>query len=375
MSTIAKNKIEKFIIFSLLVLALSVILSFFWKPPAAFAGTQPESMNQQELQNEKTRHEIQKLQLENERSNSFWGILPSYATFITALVAIIGVIITIWKQIYEWSRQKELDRAQRELESKRRSDDKFSSVITSLGSDSPSIQASAAVSIMSFLKPEYKDFYDQVFLILLANLKIQQEDAVNRLLIKGFEKAIRFHLESAKEKGEQEGLDLSHMYLNRVDLSGLDLSNTDFGFARLRHANFDGANLYRARGIEADLKKGRLCRANFNEARFQKAQIPGAQFHGSNLVASDLKEANLFEAQFHQAKMQSAHLDGADLRRAKFEQADLNDTFFKGAKFDRVSLKSILNAINWQKAHFDGNIKAELENLLSQGHPDQSKKQ
>jgi uncharacterized protein YjbI with pentapeptide repeats len=359
LSTKARNKLKWIAVPIVLILALLVILKPSWEQPSSVVGKDPlQSMSQQELQDEKLRQEILNLQLENKKRSSFWELLPSYATIVTTLVAVIGVFVTIWRQINE----RELDRKQREDESLRRLDEKFTSIVSNLGSESSSIQASAAVSILTFLKPEYKVFHDQVFMILLANLKIQHDHAVNKLLIEGFEKAIRIQLQSLREKEEFE-LDLSRSFLHRVDLSGLDLSQADLGFAQLRGANLTDANLHRVRGMEANLEKARLSRANLNEARFRKARFAGAQFHGCNLVAADLKETDLREAQFYQAKMQSAHLEKANLSGAKFEQANLNDAFFRGTTLNAEALKNVIKAFNWQKAHFDEDVKAKLEEL------------
>lgn len=354
-----------------LVLMLLVILKVSWEQQSSVFVNDPlQTMNPQELQNEKLRQEILKLQLENKKLNSFWRLLSPYATFLTALGAIIGVSATIWKQINERSRQQgldrrqsELDRKQREDDSLRRFDEKFTSIVTNLGSESSSIQASAAASIITFLKPEYKVFHNQVFMILLANLKITHIDAVNNLLIKGFEKAIQTRLQDVQEKDEQFELDLSCSNLYRIDLSGLDLSRADLGFAKLQGANLTNANLHRVRGWKANLENARFSKANLEEARFRRAQFGGAQFHEARLVSADFKETRLTKAQFYRAEMQSAHLEKANLNGAKFEQADLNDTFFYGASLNAKTLKSILKAFNWQKAHFDDDVRAKLGEL------------
>jgi len=324
--------------------------------PSIFLSNQSQLTDEQELRNEKLRQEILKLQLENEKLKNFWGVLPSYGTFLTALVAVTGVIVTIWKHI-----------RQREKDSLRRLDERFTSTVANLGSEKPSIQASAAVSIITFLRPEYDVFRNQVFMILLANLKVRHSDAVNKLLIEGFEKAVRMQLQVVKKKGEHFELDLSSCNLYRVDLSGLDLSYADLGFAKLRGANLSDADLYRVRGWKANLENAKLSRANLEEARLRKAQFKDAQFHKARLVSVDLKEARLARAQFYQAQMQSAHLDKANLNGARFEQADLNDTHFHGASLNEQTLKSILKAFNWQKAHFDDDVRAKLE-VLAEGH-------
>jgi len=341
-----------------LVLALLVILNPPWEQQSSVpVNDQLQSMNQEQLENEKLRQEVLKLQLENQKQSSLWELLPSYATIITTLVAVIGVFVTIWRQMNERQR----DREQREDDSRRRLDERFTSIVSNLGSESVAIQASAAVSIITFLKPEYKVLHNQVFMVLLANLKIQHSDAVNKLLVGAFEKAIRIQLQDLREQGEQLELDLSRAHLDRIDLSNTDLTGADLGFTELRHANLTDAVLFRTRGFGAQLEKARLSTANLNEARFREANFRGAQFHKTNLVAADLKETDLTGAKFYQARMQSAHLDKARLRGAKFEQANLSDTFFYGADFNEETLRGILKALNWQKAHFDDDVKAKLE--------------
>jgi uncharacterized protein YjbI with pentapeptide repeats len=281
------------------------------------------------------------------------GNMVAYATLITALVAVVGVIVTVWKQL-----------AQQEADRRRQLDERFTSIVANLGSNSPAIQASAAVSIISFLKPEYKAFHGQVFMVLLANLKLEHDDVINRLLITGFQKVIRIQSQSAKDKDTLFELDLSRSNLCHADLSGLDLRQADLGFAKLQGANLANTNLRRVRGWESNMERARLSRADLEEARLRKAIFRGGQFHNARLVSADLRETDLTGAQFYQAKMQSAHLEDANLDGAKFEQADLNDTFFCGAKnLNTKTLKSISKAFNWQKAHFDDAVRVELEKL------------
>lgn len=347
-----------------IVLFIIIFMLFSWHQDSLlFADDQILSTTHQKLLNDKLQLEIEKLRIENINSSSFWGQLPAYATIITSFIAIIGVIVTIYKLINERS----LDRKQREMESLRNMDAKFTSIITNLGSKSEPIQASAAVSILSFLKPEYREFHNQVFMILLANLKIKHSEAIYNLLIEGFEKALRLQLQLLKLQNKTYAFDLSRAYLNRINLENCDLTYADLGFTKLKYANLSGSKtiLYRARGIEANLEKARLSDANMMEARFKKAKFMYAHFHKTNLVSAVLKEADLSYAQFYQASMQSAHLEGATLVGTKFEQANINDTFFKGAQFSDETLRSILNTKDksWKKAHFDKGIMDKLEDL------------
>jgi uncharacterized protein YjbI with pentapeptide repeats len=318
-----------------------------------------QSMDKAALETEKLRQEVRQLTLENERLAGSWQAFSSFAALLTAGVAVAGVFVTIWRQFEE--RRK--DRQQREFESRRRLDEKFTSIVTNLSSDNRSLQMSSAVSLLTFLKPEYSAFHEQVYLILLANLKLRAEPQINDLLVDAFQKVVRIRLGAAGEAGGLTELDFSHTNLYRIDLSGLDLNGLDIGFADLRHANLRDANLFRVRGIEANLEKTRLTRAKLGEARLVRANLREAHLHQANLVAATLKETNLRGAQFFQAQLQSAHLEKADVSGARFEQADLKDTYFTGATFDGQALASILKAGHWDKAHFDEEIAAKLAEL------------
>jgi len=334
---------------------------------AAPAWANASSVGYQQLQEEKLRQEIQQLQLENERARGHWGLVRTYSPLATALVALLGVLVTIWKQIHESNRQRDLDRKQREADSVRRLDEKFTSIVTALGSKSEAVRAGAAVSIATFIKPEYKALHEHVYPILLANLKIQHSEEIHRLLLKAFNKQIRFELELVQKQGGTIDLDLSRCYLNRADLSGLDLSEADFAFAKLRYVNLENAVLRRAKGIEADFENANLHGANLNEVRFDKACFREARLHEANMVSAFLKGADLTDAQFQQAKMQGAHLDNAKLDGAKFEGANISDAFFRGATMNLGTLRSILYSYNWQNAHFDDATKTRLEQLVKKG--------
>ncbi len=320
------------------------------------ATSSKEGMTQSELEVEKLRQEIRQLEIENQRLDSPWETLSSYGTFLTAIVAVAGVFVTIWKQFLERQR----DREQREAESRRRVDEKFSSIIADISSDNTSLQVSATISLMTFLREEYADFHEQVYLILLANLKVKHKLQVNRLLIQAFAKAIRLRMTSSESEDHLGEYDLTNTNLYRIDLSDMDLRNVDVAFAEMELANLERANLFRMKGYETNFKKAQFTDANLIEARLVKAILEEAHFHRVNLISATLKETNLQGAQFFQAKLQSAHLENADLRGARFEEANLNDTYFYGANFNAPALQSICRAYHWENAHFDDDVLEQL---------------
>ena len=250
-------------------------------------------------------------------------------------------------------------------------EDNFNSIIENIGSESPSIQASAIVSLLTFLNDEYKEFHQQVYMILLANLKIGNAKNVNTLMVKAFEKALRLNLKEIQsqrsditnDSGNQLELDLSRTNLYRIDLHGENLENVDLAYSNLQYANLTGCNLLRAKGIGANLSGARLSRAILKEGRFNEANFEKTQFHGTNLVSATLKNSNLKGAEFQRACLQEAHLEGSEINGAKFEQANLNNTFFKNVKCNDAEIKSILRAKDgsWKKANFDPEIKEKLQ--------------
>ena len=322
--------------------------------------TNIQSLDKTDLEIEKLRQEIRQLDIENSNLTSPWQTVSSIAAVITVIVALVGVFVTIWKQFLERQR----DREQREAESRRRLDEKFSSIITDIGSENSSLKVSAAVSLITYLRNEYAEFHEQVYLVLLANLKIIQELQLNRLLIQCFERAIRIMLKTKHDINEELFLDLTSTNLYYIDLSGLNLSNVDIAFADLELADLKSTNLFRVKGYDVNLEKAKLTGAYLNEARLYKASLENAHLHGANLVSSNLKKSNLRGAQFFEAKLQAAHLENADLSGARFEKADLNDTYFYGAEIPDETLKSIRKAYHWEKAHFDVETRKRLDEII-----------
>jgi uncharacterized protein YjbI with pentapeptide repeats len=327
------------------------------------SGAQPSTSTTQNtsLEQAKLRQEIRKLELENERTSSLLGGFLALAPFITALVAIVGISLTIWKQIGENAK----DREQREADSLRRFDESYTRAVENLCSDSPALQISAAASLPTFLKHRYKEFHTALFGLLVANLKIDRDRAVKSFLIQAFEQALRLQLEKTDPDVRGE-LNLSRADLRGVDLEGLDLTRfgaIDLADADLSHANLTGAILRRTRGYKVTLVSTRLSRSDLEEARLNHARASDVRLHDVSLISATLKDADLRQGQFQRARLQSAHLERADLRGAHFEGANLNDTYFNGAALDRTALKSILVARNWRNAHFDDATRKLLDDL------------
>lgn len=338
--------------------------------PAA-GQTNPCSSPTRTLANAKLCEEIRKLQLENAGSTGWRGSLTEVAGLagvLSAVGAFVGVLLTFRSQRRQQAQQRVADHDQREAESQRLLDARFSSILGDLGAKSEAVQAGAAVSLLGFVDALHLEdepraaFNHRARLAALANLKVSHTPTICKLLTRVLEAALR-----TSEPLEPAERDLSHAFLPRADLSELDLTSADVAFADLHEANLTNATLYRARGREADLTGARVCGkdTDLREIRFRKASAERADFRESNLRAAHLEEAILNGAKFQQARLQSAHLDNAELTGASFQQANLNDTYFTGATLDDATLQSITRGVNWQKAHFSPADKERLDALVA----------
>jgi uncharacterized protein YjbI with pentapeptide repeats len=337
---------------ALLAIAFAVAVCTSARPAAR---PQPSS-TQQQLEQEKLRQEIQQIRIDNRNAAGVRGFFSTYAGLLTGIAA-VGAALTA---LFNLTRQRRLDREQRSLESTRRLDERFSSILADLGGESDVVQAAAAVSLLTFLRPEQAEYHHQVRLVTLANLKVREQGTVSNLLVRVLEEALRT---SAKLTATE--VDLTDAELTGANLSGLDLHLAKLTGAKLRGAQLDNANL---RGVEGKnvVLEGALLRgleADLQEVRFQGATAAGVIFHEANLGSAKFQGADLKGARFQSARLQSAHFERANLSGARFQQADVNDAFFADATLDESALKTLLDARNYQKAHFSPEVFERLRVL------------
>jgi uncharacterized protein YjbI with pentapeptide repeats len=349
-----------------LVLGLLLMNPPWQALPAPDEVTRLSALDATGLETEKLRQEVLQLTIENATSRSGWSLLLALAPLTAAIAAGIGVLLTLWKQMSEQATQRRTEAEARRVEDLRRFDEGFTRVVANLGAESAALRASAAVSLPTFLRPEYAEVHDQVLLIAIANAKkeIDQPEPVQRLLVRVIEQALRARIKPIADSDRGFLLDFSRTFLDRADFSGLDLANADVAFASLRNANLTRANLFRLRGIEVEMGGTRLSGADLREARLRGAKAPGAQFHDAECVSARFEDADLSDAEFYRAELQEAHFQGANLSGARFDGANLNNAYFAGATLDDSARRSIAKgALHWRKAHFDPADLADLEHL------------
>ncbi len=320
---------------------------------SAPAQAAPPLPSKDVLERQKLVQEIEKLRQENQNEENFF---ERNAALITALVALGGLLATLWKQNSDQRLQRERDRDQRSVELERRLEDRFATNLSDLRAAEAAKQAGAAASLVTYLRPEHERFRRQVRIAALTNLKVEHKEPIRKLLGRLYADSL-----ASGTSADAFERDLSRAQLALTDLSGLELQGADLGFADLRSSTLVGCDLYRARGFGVNLT-GAHCNSiddrvtSLVEVRFHNAKAQAADFSGALLVNAHLRGADLREARFYRAHLQAAHLEHTKLQGASFQGANLDDTYFYQAEFDESALASIARALNWRNAHFDWDV-------------------
>lgn len=204
------------------------------------------------------------------------------------------------------------------------------------------------------------------------------------------------------------------LVLDKVDLSGIKLRNTnltnasfqgtrfygtgedrrpgtfDDWISDLSSANFEGANLTgaslnsalmnRTTFVRAVLNKANLSSGNLNGANFSSALLIGANlqqailkdaaFTGADIGSANLSGANLSGARLGKIKGQGAQLSLTNLSKSEWQGADLSGANLKSANLHNADLSSakLANA-NFQDARLqDANLRnADLSSVDFRG--------
>ena len=204
------------------------------------------------------------------------------------------------------------------------------------------------------------------------------------------------------------------LVLNKVDLSGIKLRNTNLTNASLQGtrfygtgedrrpgtfddwisdltaANFEGANLTgaslnsavmnRTTFVRAVLNKANLSSGNLNAANFssailigaslQQAMLKNAIFTGADIGSANLSGADLSGARLGKVKAQGAQLTLTNLSKSEWQGADLSGADLSGANLENADLSSTkLANVNLKDARLqDANLRnAEVSSVDFRG--------
>jgi uncharacterized protein YjbI with pentapeptide repeats len=122
--------------------------------------------------------------------------------------------------------------------------------------------------------------------------------------------------------------DLSHANLSRAKLDSAELSATKFIAADLRNADLSHSRLTCAEMQSAWLESALLIDAEMwgvklTQAKMHEAQLCGASIWEADLQGAQMTHMNLFRATFVKSNLQEVDLSGSDMRLARFSEVDL----------------------------------------------------
>ncbi len=293
------------------------------------------------LQKEKLAQEVERLRQQNDES---WGnILRNNAASLltTAAALVVGLV-----GLVRWF-------GDRRQEREKRAEERFQSVVEGLGSNSPETKVGAAVTLRTFLRPGYEQFYAQVFNLAVANLRLQpatlsdqEKPEPTGPLAQALVTVFKESYPRARDYLARR-LPLAQRFLRQrgdiLDQALVTVFKESYPRARdhLARRLPLAQRFLRQRGDILDAAGVNLMQAYLVDVDLRRAWMPDAKLQGADLSVADLSVADLSGAHLSGAKLTGAHLSGAKLTGAHLSGADLT-----GAHLSRAHPEAAANLYN-----------------------------
>lgn len=297
-------------------------------------------------------------QLKQQNALSWTIVLTPISTSIT----ILGTFVAAFFGFRRWRAEHRTDREKRDQ-------DRFQSVVEALGGERMEQKVGGAVMLRTFLRPEYEQYYSQVFDLTVANLRIPESarkkenpdpdkprppTPLNQALATVFKDAFPLARSYLKERKKQS-LSSNPQLLDATDirLDGTYLNEVHLEEAYMPHSSLRGAHLERAHLERAHLEEAYLREADLTEAYLEGAHFERAHLEGAYLEGAHLEEAYLEETHLEGAYLMGAHLEGANPLEASLKDTTMREVrgltadqlyyaySFKGAIIDDSIIKLI----------------------------------
>ena len=328
------------------------------------------------LNKEKLAQEVKQLKNQNEPTFFDW-LRGNASILLSTLLVVGGGVFGLVRYLAERRDAQKRLLEDRQAEREKRAEERFQAVVEGLGSEREEAKVGAAITLRTFLRPGYEQFYTQVFDLAIAHLRLSRtshpsedpdgishspEDpntplpltTLRQALIAVFKEAFPLARDSnsSSEEGAVQSLDAPGV---RLDPAGypvypayVPMQSLDASGVRLDNAYLVGADLERVYMREGGLRKVNLRDAKLGEAYLQWADLSGAylrrvDLRGAKLMGTDLRgsspwDADLRGADCHEADFSGATLDLTDLRGAGLWQAKLRRADLRGARLSGADL-------------------------------------
>ena len=344
------------------------------------------------LNKEKLVQEVQ--QLKNQNALDLFGWLRTNAAILlSTLVVVIGGLIGLFRWFGD-----------RHSEREKRAEERFQAVVEGLSGEKEEAKIGAAITLRTFLRPGYEQFYTQTCDLAIAHLcptrtsnlpadpnapmpltilrqalivvfkeafpRARERIKKRRTLESSFLQRIKalLQLKLREEWPGLQSLDASYIQLDNAYLVKADLKQVWMQEASLRKANLSDADLREADLTRAHLREANLRGADLTKTNLCEADLTGAHLNGAHLIKANLREADLSTAHLtaadlRGADLRGAHLCGADFNQADLSEADLTSADLHGANLSVTNLtKADLSKADLTSADLHW---TKLENVLS----------
>jgi uncharacterized protein YjbI with pentapeptide repeats len=308
------------------------------------------------IANETANEQLRKLQRDNDRSLNAW-VWNNGTTLFSSLALFLGGIFAIVR--YFSDRKAERERRGEEqkrwledhkAEREKQAEERFQAAVEGLSSEREEAKVGAAITLRTFLRPGYEQFYTQTFDLAVAHLRLPRtphpsedpdgiphspEDpntplpltTLRQVLIVVFKEVFPL-ARSQNDKRSPQSLDASGVWQDNAYLRNTDLKRIWMPQASLQKANLLGADL-----SDAFLNDTNFCGSCLNFTNLHNAFLNRAILSDALII-----EANLSEAKFGRANLMKAHLDRANLSAAKLNAANLSWANLSGANLSGADL-------------------------------------
>jgi Pentapeptide repeats (8 copies) len=312
------------------------------------------------LQKEQLTEQIN--QQQHDPQNWFWYLIT--ASFST-LILVVGGLYAFLRWL--WDRRDAR---------KKQAEERFESIVDGLGGETTETKIASAVLLHTFLRPEYKEYYTQVFDLAVANLRIPEHayssttkssdisSQIITALLNAINKQTNEPTEETQESGKAKSSEAVHSLRqalitvfrdafprardrltkqNRMQRRFIIILENLFRVlggsrtTRIRLAERDQRLQFKRQYLDASdiqLDSAFLFRADLRQAYMPEASLRNADLSAARLSEIILRGADLTCANLDEAKLTGADLTGADLTGANLTGANLTGAYLKGARYN-----------------------------------------